>query len=102
MFLALALRPSAMQLRRAWRQVFAHLGMATDPMGGRRSRGVAVLLALLFGYAGAHWFYLGNSRRGWTYVALIPVLLASLFMGVVDAARFILMDRAEFDRVGAR
>jgi TM2 domain-containing membrane protein YozV len=59
-----------------------------------------VVLALLFGYAGAHWFYLGNARRGWTYVALTPVLLASVLMGFVDAVRFILMDRAEFDRAG--
>jgi TM2 domain-containing membrane protein YozV len=101
MFLAVALRPAAMQLRRAWRQVFAHLGLETASVR-RPSRGVAVLLALLFGYAGAHWFYLGNARRGWTYVALFPLLLASLFMGVADAVRFILMDRTEFDRAGAR
>jgi TM2 domain-containing membrane protein YozV len=100
MFLALALRPAAMQLRRAWREIFRHLGLEVGPIGARRSRAVAVVLALLFGYAGAHWFYLGNTRRGWTYVALTPVLLASVFMGFVDAVRFILMDRAEFDRAG--
>ncbi len=92
-----AFRPSAMPLRRAWRQVFAHLGLEAERIGGQRSRVTAVLLAVGLGYLGAHWFYLGDRRRGWKYVALFPVALASMFMAVHDAYRFVWMDRRTFD-----
>lgn len=96
-------RPSAMPLRRAWRQIFGHLGIPAGKMSDRRSRAVAVALALAFGYAGAHWFYLGDRRRGWKYVALFPAACASLFMAYYDALRFVWVDRATFDaRFGAK
>jgi TM2 domain-containing membrane protein YozV len=66
-------------------------------MSGRPSRAMAVVLALLFGWIGAHWFYLGNRRRGWTYVALFPLALASVFAAYCDALRFVWVDRATFD-----
>jgi hypothetical protein len=92
-----AFRPSAMPLRRAWRQVFAHLGLEADRIGGRPSRVTAVLLAIGLGYFGAHWFYLGDRRRGWKYVALFPVALASMFLALHDAYRFVWVDRRTFD-----
>jgi TM2 domain-containing membrane protein YozV len=93
----LAFRPSAMPLRRAWRQVFAILGIEAGSMSGRPSRAVAVVLAIVFGYVGAHWFYLGNRRRGWTYVVLLPLAAASVFCAIYDALRFVWVDRATFD-----
>ena len=60
----------------------------------RPSRAVAVLLAALIGCSGAQWFYLGNRRRGALYALLFIV---SYFFSVVDALRFIWVDRQEFD-----
>jgi hypothetical protein len=97
MFTVVMLRPSAMPLRRAWRQVFAILGIEAGAMSGRPSRAMAVVLAILFGWVGAHWFYLGNRRRGWTYVLLLPLALASAFCAYYDALRFVWVDRATFD-----
>ncbi len=90
-------RPSAPALRCAWRQVFAHLGLPWRDVARPRSRAVAVLLALSFGWLGAQWFYLGKRRRGWIYVATIPLLLAPAFASYIDAVRFIWVDRADFD-----
>lgn len=89
-------RPSAAPLRRALREVFAHLGLDGADSAGR-SRGVAALLALFFGWSGAHWFYLGRRRRGVIYLLTIPLLFAPVFMAFWDAFRFIWVERAEFD-----
>jgi TM2 domain-containing membrane protein YozV len=95
--LALLMRPSAGPLRRAWREVFAQLGGGLGVSEGGRSRALAVMLALVVGWTGAHWFYLGRTRRGVVYVLTIPLLLAPLFLGIVDAFRFLWVDRAGFD-----
>jgi TM2 domain-containing membrane protein YozV len=84
-------------LRRAWREVFAQLGGGLGVSEGGRSRALAVMLALVVGWTGAHWFYLGRTRRGVVYVLTIPLLLAPLFLGIVDAFRFLWVDRAGFD-----
>ena len=92
---ALTLRPSAGALRRAWREVFGVLGLVP---GSSRQQGMrlrAALLALFFGWTGAHWFYLGRRRRGWAYLLMFPVGLTMMW---VDAIRFVWVDRAEFDR----
>ncbi len=95
--LVLLMRPSAGPLRRAWREVFVRLGGGLGVGESGRSRALAVTLALVFGWAGAHWFYLGRSRRGIVYVLTIPLLLAPLFLGFVDAFRFLWVDRDGFD-----
>jgi hypothetical protein len=83
-------------LEQAWSDVLANLGLA-DNGARRRSRLTAVMLAIFVGAFGAHWFYLGNRRRGWVYVAALPLLMASLFISYVDAIRFILADAQEFE-----
>jgi len=88
-------RPSAAPLRRAWRQVFAQLCLGVEEPG--RSRALAVALAMLFGWAGGHWFYLGQRRRGVVYLLCLPLLMAPMFLGFVDAFRFLWVDRAGFD-----
>ncbi len=95
--LALVMRPSAGPLRRAWRDVFAQLGHVPGAAEGSRSRAWAVILAIVFGCFGAHWFYLGRRRRGVVYILAIPLLLAPLFLGFIDAFRFLWVDRAGFD-----
>jgi Predicted membrane protein len=58
---------------------------------------VAIGLAMLFGWFGAHWFYLGRPRRGIVYFLTLPLLMAPLFLGLFDAFRFLWFDRAGFD-----
>ena len=65
---------------------------------------VAGILALLLGTLGIHWFYLGKSGRGLTYL-LVSVLLcwtfiAPLVIGIiafVEGILFLLMSDAEFN-----
>jgi TM2 domain len=83
-------------LEHAWDEVLTKLGLAQHASAPHRSRLYAVMLAVLLGAFGAHWFYLGNRRRGWIYVALLPLLMAPLFVSFVDAVRFILADAREF------
>ena len=52
-----------------------------DPISVPPSKGVAVLLAVLLGYVGAHLFYLGNRRAAFRY--LLTTLLCALLLGVV-------------------
>jgi hypothetical protein len=82
-------------LRRAWREVFGHLELpwTSEP----RSRATAAVLALMFGWLGAQWFYLGDRRRGWRYVLMIPLLFLPFYLSWYDALRFIWVDRSEFD-----
>ena len=91
---ALLMRWHAGPLSRAWNAVLARLGLV--PEASRRSRGVAVGLALVFGWFGAHWFYLGQRRRGFLYALGFP-LMVPLFLGFVDAYRFLWLDRSTFD-----
>lgn len=93
------LRPAAGPLQRAWRDVFARLGLrwAAGPQRNRRLN--AVLLAVWFGWCGAHWFYLGRPRRGRAYLLMLPIAILPSWY---DALRFVWVDRAEFDsRFGA-
>jgi len=60
----------------------------------RPSRAIAVVLALLFGWAGAQWFYLGRRRRGIVYACTLPI---AMLLSYVDALRFLWVDRAEFE-----
>jgi TM2 domain-containing membrane protein YozV len=87
-----AMRPSAAPLRRAWRDVFTRLGLTVGE--GSRSRALAVTLALVVGWSGAHWFYLGQRRRGVIYLVTFPV---AVFLGFIDAFRFLWVDRTGFD-----
>jgi TM2 domain-containing membrane protein YozV len=40
-----------------------------------KSKGVASVLALLFGSTGAQWFYVGQNNRGWIYLCLFYVAI---------------------------
>jgi len=61
----------------------------------KKSRGLAVLLALLFGGIGIHHFYLENPGRGFLYMiffwTFIPAILA-----FIDAIVLIFMSNEDF------
>jgi hypothetical protein len=84
-------------LDHAWDEVLVNLGLITRDRPLRRSRVLAVGLAVLLGAIGAHWFYLGHRRRGWIYVAMLPLLLLPMFISFADAVRFVLADTQEFE-----
>lgn len=89
------LRPSAGALRYALRRVFGHLNLAWND--ARRSRALAIGLAFMLGGFGAHWFYLGQRRRGWAYLVFVW-LAVPMLLAWIDALRMVWMERAEFDR----
>ncbi|RYF35786.1 MAG: NINE protein [Comamonadaceae bacterium] len=64
--------------------------------GGRRSRGVAAVLALLLGGLGVHKFYLGKPIWGLVYLALcwtfVPAIIA-----LIEGLRYAFMSQASFD-----
>jgi TM2 domain-containing membrane protein YozV len=84
-------------LHSAWRDAIDCLG-ARDAQAPSRSRAAAIVLALFVGWSGAHWFYLGRRRRGVTYVILLPLLLAPLWLAWTDVVRFLWVDRLQFER----
>lgn len=88
-------RPSALPLRRAWRTAFTLLEHEAGLMADRPSRAIAVMLALVVGWTGAHWLYLGHRRRAVAY--LLMLVLVPMFLGFYDALRFVLVDRETFD-----
>jgi hypothetical protein len=84
-------------LEHAWDDVLGHLGLTAPDDSSRRSRLYAIGLAVFLGAFGAQWFYLGHRRRGWIYLALLPLVLSSMFVSWADAVRFILVDAQEFE-----
>ena len=98
-YLRLLSRPYSMYgapLESAFEVVFARLGLPWKHAGP--SRLIAIVLAVAVGAFGVHHFYLGDRRRGLRYLAFcwtfVPILL-----GLRDAARLILIERDEFERV---
>ncbi|NND34645.1 MAG: NINE protein [Saprospiraceae bacterium] len=75
-----------------------------------RKKGVAFVLALLFGILGVHRFYLGQRGKGIAYLAVFGVGLAAVIegealimivmaiLGFVDAVLLLAMPQMEFDR----
>jgi len=56
---------------------------------------------MFFCWCGAHWLYLGRPKRAVVYLLTLPLLLAPLFLGLLDAFRFLWVDRAGFDALFA-
>lgn len=70
----------------------------------KRKRSIAILLAIFFGWGGGHKFYLNKSGSAIFYIMLtiFSVRLAGFsiatILGLVDAARMLMMDQRTFDR----
>lgn len=82
---------SANYLRQAYSHCRVSQKKMTQPTPEQpRSKGVAVLLAVLLGMFGAHLFYLGNSRRALTYLitTLICIGLILIAIPVANSAVF--------------
>lgn len=74
-----------------------------------KKKGVAGVLALLFGLWGVHRFYLGERIKGFLMIALfavtmvitieegVPAIMAPAIIGLIDAILFFAMPREDFD-----
>lgn len=60
-----------------------------------KSRGLAIVLAIILGSIGAHRFYLGQIKLGVLYLLLSWTGL-SLIVSWIDAVILILMNESEF------
>jgi TM2 domain-containing membrane protein YozV len=69
-----------------------------------KSKGIAAVLALLFGAIGAHWFYLGKETKGLIYLLVwifgwalmgIPTLIIGI-VAFIDFLIFALDDSQSF------
>jgi hypothetical protein len=97
------MRPFAGPLRVASRPLFSWQGREwRDPP----NRLVAVVLAVIGGGFGLHWFYLGSRRRAVRRLLLFPVMWLTLPYAWYEALGWVLADRRQFeesvavDRVG--
>lgn len=95
-FTMLALLSVFDPMREAWREVLDRIDLPMRRPTASRAKAIAFALGL--GWCGAHWFYLGHRRRGWLFVLGLPLLVIGWMVAVADAARFLRVDRAEFER----
>ena len=91
---SLGTRPYHGLLTSGFRLVFHRLGY---PWVGRRSRTVAVLLAVFAGGFGAHHFYVGDRRRGLLYLAFFWTVVP-FFLAWRDAVRLMLIEQPDLER----
>lgn len=88
-------RPSAPPIMDAWHAVEQALRGCLPLPRRRVRRAVAVALAVAFGYAGAHWLYLGRRKRVKWYLLLAPLALLYAWW---EAIGMLWMEESEFAR----
>ena len=79
-------------------EICPHCGVRLRDPPGRDAgdkRLIAALLALLFGGFGIHKFYLGQKTHGVLYLVFFWTTIP-FFLGIIDAARYLLLDDEEF------
>ena len=92
--LALGLmRPYRDPIQTAMKHVFASLEL---PWVTRNSQTTAVLLAMFGGIFGLHYFYLGDRRRGFKYLAFFWTTIP-MFIGWYDTLKLARLESREFD-----
>jgi hypothetical protein len=89
------LRPYAGPLRAACRKMLAHMG---HPWRDPPSRLFAVVLALVAGGIGGHWWYLGFRRRAARRVLLLPAIWLTIPYAWIEACRWVMADRRQFEQ----
>lgn len=60
-----------------------------------KSRGVAIILAILLGSIGAHRFYLGEIKLGVIYL-LLSWTGISFILSIIDIIKLVLMNDSKF------
>ena len=60
-----------------------------------KSRGVAIILAILLGSIGAHRFYLGEIKLGVVYL-LLSWTGISFILSIIDIIKLVLMNDSKF------
>jgi hypothetical protein len=88
------LRPFAGSLRASSRQLMTSMGYEWRDVP---HRSMAVVLAFAFGIFGAHWWYVGDRRRAFKRLVMLPLCIVTLPLAWIDAARWLLADRRSFD-----
>ena len=79
-------------------EICPHCGVRLRDRPGRDAgdrKLIAALLALLFGAFGIHKFYLGQKTQGILYLVFFWTLIPAV-LGIIDAARYLLLDDEEF------
>lgn len=66
-----------------------------DPSWPTREKKKLLLLTFLLGGFGAHWFYLGNYKKGIIYF-LICISGISYILSFIDGVKFLSMDKLTF------
>ncbi len=66
------------------------------PMGNKKSKLVAALLALFLGWLGFHKFYLGRTGWGVLYLLFFWTLVPA-FISFFEAIRYLIMSDEEFN-----
>jgi len=87
------MRPYRDSIQAAMRSVFASLRL---PWVSRNSQTTAVLLAMFGGFFALQYFYLGDRRRGFKYLAFCWTAIP-WFIGFYDTVKFARLDAQEFD-----
>ena len=62
-----------------------------------KDKNVAGILALFFGWAGVHRFYLGQIWVGIVYIILMSTIIFPMIIGIIDAILLFTMDQNTFD-----
>jgi TM2 domain-containing membrane protein YozV len=87
------MRPYRDPIQAAMRRVFASLQL---PWVSRNSQTTAVFLAMLGGFFGLQYFYLGDRRRGFKHLAFFWTTIP-MFVGLYDTVKFAWLDAQEFN-----
>ena len=67
-------------------------------MKKEKSKKVAAFLAIVFGYSGAQWFYLGHPRRGILYLLLYAYMPWLWVLYIIEGVFFLLAKKENFDK----
>ena len=75
-------------------------------MENKKDKTIAIILTICLGVYGGHWFYLGDQKRAWWYLAGglgglllcagLPTLVVWVF-AIIDLVKLIQMSDAEFN-----
>lgn len=76
---------------------YANDAFASGPQG--RSRGVTALLAILLGWLGIHYFYIGKTTGGIVFLLLTVISCGSIpaLLGLIQGIMMLCMTNQEFE-----